>query len=97
MKLKTFKEFNEAVESNGRVTKAEADGINKLILNEATTDSAKALNLVESLDAEDMEQFLGSLSNYFLRESNVLTNMDAKGISKDLMAAYKKIKKRSGN
>jgi len=56
-----------------------------------------ALDEVTALSAEDMEQFVGFLSSYFYSHADTLTNMDAKGISSDLLSAHKKIKKRTGN
>lgn len=56
-----------------------------------------ALDEVTALSADDMEQFVGFLSSYFYSHADTLTNMDAKGIAKDLLSAHKKLKKRTGN
>ena len=49
------------------------------------------------LSANDMEDFFLLLSNYFADKKDELDNMDADGISKSLLNAYKIIKKRKSN
>ena len=70
----------------------------KEFLNESSNKAAMvAFNDVMELDSPDMEVFLGLLAEYFKRNEEGLTNMDAKKIAEHLYAAEALLKKRSGN
>ncbi len=67
-------------------------------LNEASSSQAKgAYDEVITLDSSDMEVFFSMLSDYFKKNEDEFTNMDAKKIASHLSAAHDLIKRRSGN
>ena len=67
------------------------------LIREASNDAKQAVRDVTKLDADDLEYFLKALGVYFLQNKNDFDNMDARGISTDILSAYKKIKNRTGN
>jgi hypothetical protein len=68
-------------------------------LNEATAskDAMEAFNSVMELDSPDMETFFEMLTDYFKRNQEALSNMDAKKITAHLQSVHELIKKRTGN
>ncbi len=68
-------------------------------VNEATAskDAMDAYNSVMELDSPDMETFFGMLTDYFKRNQEGLSNMDAKKITAHLQSVHDLIKKRTGN
>lgn len=66
-------------------------------INEASSDVKQVAKDLRFFDAEDMEFLFKSIAVFYLQSKDELQNMDAKGIAKDLMSAYKKIRNRTSN
>jgi regulator of RNase E activity RraB len=60
-------------------------------------DTIAAYNIAIELDASNMESLFGMLSDYFKRNAEAISNMDAKKIAAHLSMTKDLIKKRTGN
>jgi hypothetical protein len=66
-------------------------------LNEKLSDIETAIEIMKSADGGMWEAFLGWATKHYINNTDDLTNMDAKGISKDLQRGRLKIRNRTSD
>ena len=69
-------------------------------LNEAKKPSYqvyKIIEMFEDMGADEAEELLFALADFYLKNADELTNMDAKGIANRIEEAAKLLKNRKGN